>query len=72
MTDVDETQQADSAGDCVVGVDFRYVELILIIATKQQAQVQANFTYEKVWIEPFPPTNQLVKKTTIRHAQSDK
>ena len=39
MPDVHETQQADSAGDCVVGVDFRYVELILIIATKQQAQV---------------------------------
>ena len=39
MPDMYETQQADSAGDCVVGVDFRYVELILIIATKQQAQV---------------------------------
>ena len=39
MPDMYETEQADSAGDCVVGVDFRYVELILIIATKQQAQV---------------------------------
>ena len=71
MPDVYETQQADSAGDSVVGVDFRYVELILISHQTTSRSV-GEFYIWKSMDRAIPTNKSTSKKTTIRHAQSDK